>query len=196
MAKDYVHRGKRKKTTPKKRTQPKRSSRKTKKSFPWLAIVLLIVLIILLIMGISYVRNQVVNSQKSAPKQSHVPVQTAVPLPKKSKPPAKQKIKFNFYTLLSKMKVEVPLTRSSHIRKATKNKTHYIIQLASFFEKSRAKQYQSKLKTLTFKTRLIVVLMDNSPIFRVQIGPFYSKTSANHVRDQLEAKHVDSILVN
>jgi len=105
---------------------------------------------------------------------------------------APKNVKFDFYQMLPKMRVNI---NNSATTNAPPDHSQYILQLASFTDQSAASDFQTKIQQFGFNTKLYKTQQGDTIRYRIQIGPFKHEQDAEDMRDNLQRKNIDCILI-
>lgn len=104
--------------------------------------------------------------------------------------------RFDFYTLLPNMSVEIPdVATPENANRTTLNpnpdtpsELAYIIQAGSFKQLEKADALQAQLALVGFEAHIQTVKIKTGETwYRVYIGPFDSQAAAKHVQQEMEA---------
>lgn len=130
-------------------------------------------------------------------------------------------VKFDFYNQLPEMKINsnsssnsVPATTNSQASassftpnpapqdQASANEvsmaqsySKYFLQLASLTTQTSAEAFEASLKSKGVKSDTVIANRGSLVFYRVQIGPFGDIQGAKAMQDQLQQKHISSILI-
>jgi cell division protein FtsN len=107
---------------------------------------------------------------------------------------APKNVKFDFYQMLPKMRVNINNSAAATTNTPPKH-SQYVLQLASFTDQSAASDFQTKIQQFGFNTKLYKTQQGNIVRYRVQIGPFKHEQDAEDMRDNLQRKNIDCILI-
>lgn len=97
-----------------------------------------------------------------------------------------QSTQFDFYTLLSKIKV--PESAPNH-------SNQYILQIASLTTLEQAKDLIAELNKLGFRTFIQKHESSTHPQFRIMTGPYTTWETAKQAQKNLQDQHIKSILM-
>ncbi|MBN1684710.1 MAG: SPOR domain-containing protein [Gammaproteobacteria bacterium] len=206
MPKDYVRRGSNRSDNRSARKSRSPYSRKSSKEFHWLSFFILIFLVGILILGILYTRGKIhfrlprkisTSIVKVEQYKSGAVVETATPVKfDKNQRAETQKVKFDFYTTLPKMKVEVSnLAANASTTQNQENVKYYILQIASFKDLDKAKLFQNQMKQKGFDTKNLLIVQHGEQWYRIQMGPIKNFDQAKATQQQLHDKNVNSVLL-
>ena len=124
---------------------------------------------------------------------------TARPDKKNTAEAGNETSRFDFYTLLPKMEVQIP---ESAIEEANRNLPHaeadlaYVLQTGSFRNHADAETMKANLALLGIEADIeAVVINDRETWHRVRLGPFPSMAAMNPVRRELKRHDIDFILL-
>lgn len=114
-----------------------------------------------------------------------------VKIPTNKKDANKQQIKFDFYTILPKEKVNIPSSSSPNITKG-----QYFLQIASIKSGEKdANKLKEQLALLGFDAYVDKFTTDNGDVWnRVNVGPYVSLIAARADQEKLKQNNIDSIL--
>lgn len=127
------------------------------------------------------------------------PPPPAAPSPPGSRPPPETTSRFDFYTLLPEMEVEISdeeLDTSITKRPKPDEAGPYILQAGSFRRFEEADNLKARLALLGIEARIqTVIINDGDTWYRVRIGPFDNLRDLKPVRAQLKRNHIDFMLL-
>jgi cell division protein FtsN len=115
-------------------------------------------------------------------------------------PPAKEKTRFDFYTILPEMEIAVPDDElSSGSNKPAKPLTKpgtYILQVGSFKTLEQADRMKASLALLGIEAKIESVTINNKESWhRVRIGPYHNLDELNRTRSRLKQNNIDALLL-
>ncbi len=107
--------------------------------------------------------------------------------------------RFDFYTLLPKMEVEIPREKLEEalrqLPKVDRGGT-YILQAGSFRDYEDADELKARLALLGIESDIqTVVIKNGSAWHRVRIGPFKGLEAVKPVRRKLKHNHIDFVVI-
>lgn len=138
---------------------------------------------------------QVEAAVQSAPVESP----PAAPPPEPAATPAPEPPRFDFYTLLPEMEIEVetdaPLATREPARVAGEP-THYILQVGSFRRLDEADNLKARLALLGIEARIqTVVIRDDDIWYRVRVGPYETLRDLGQARARLQRNDIDFMVL-
>jgi cell division protein FtsN len=115
-------------------------------------------------------------------------------------PPAKEKTRFDFYTILPEMEIAIPeddLTASpSKPAKPLIKPGTYILQAGSFKTLEQADRMKASLALLGIEANIESVTINNKESWhRVRIGPYRNLDDLNRVRRRLKQNNIEVLLL-
>ncbi len=173
---------------------------------------ILVICILVSLTGLVYLGKELINnpelndklknlihgeSTKVATKASSKPEAkptTSIKKPEESIPP---KPKFDFYTLLPKMKMSSTVEESPAVQKApTKTGTEYfILRIASLQNPNAADELIGRLNLLGVDTQTQLIQKNGRTWIRIMSKPFNSFQAAESAQERLHQHHIESLLV-
>lgn len=106
--------------------------------------------------------------------------------------------RFDFYTLLPEMEVEIPeseIAKAARLTQANK-KFIYQLQVGSFRAYDDADNLKANLALLGIEASIQTLTGESSrPWHRVRIGPYHSMRKLNKIRNQLLRNNISSIVL-
>jgi cell division protein FtsN len=119
---------------------------------------------------------------------------------KKTSEPSPEKPRFEFYTILPELEVEIPETeikmRKSEEKRGKVKPGSYVLQVGSFRKFSDADRLKAELAMLGIESNIESAKLDEITWNRVKIGPFTSMTAVDVVRKRLRQQHIDAIVMS
>lgn len=117
-----------------------------------------------------------------------------------SKPAAKEKTRFDFYTILPEMEIAVPEddlnTGSSTPAKPLTKPGTYILQAGSFKTLEQADRMKATLALLGIEANIESVTINNKESWhRVRIGPYRDLENLNRTRSRLKQNNIEVLLL-
>ena len=117
-----------------------------------------------------------------------------------SKPAAREKTRFDFYTILPEMEIAVPEEEldasSSTLAKPLIKPGTYILQAGSFKTLEQADRMKANLALLGVEANIESVTINNKESWhRVRIGPYRNLENLNRTRSRLKQNNIDVLLL-
>lgn len=133
------------------------------------------------------------SKQSTGTKDKRRAEQTAPP----QRPPASR---YDFYTLLPEMEVEVPVEQDDPSSQATSSALQtpgtYVLQAGSFRQHDEADRLKATLALLGVEAHIERVTINNRDIWhRVRIGPYDDLDELNRIRRRLKQNQIPAILL-
>ena len=184
----------------------------SRKSGPGPAYKILLVLCILVSLGgLLYLSKELIKtteefSQLSPATETKLPEKTEKPVEKAKaptatakKPETSTKPRFDFYTLLPKMKMSSSAKESPAIQQpiAEKNKSseRFVLQIASLQNPNSAEELISRLNLLGVETQTELIQRKGQTSIRILSKPYSSFKEAETAQERLHEHHIESLLV-
>lgn len=123
------------------------------------------------------------------------------PPPKKPRPtpPRKDRPRFDFYTLLPRIEVEIPQEKLDEALRALPKVNRggtYILQCGSFRDYADADELKARLALLGIEASIQTVVIKNGESWhRVRIGPFKGLEALKPVRRKLKRHDIDFVVI-
>lgn len=137
---------------------------------------------------------------EAAPAKTPAPA-PAKPIAKTPPPPAEPpaKARFEFYTLLPEMEMEISDERVREALKAPPKKTDegpYILQVGSFRRAEEADSMKARLALLGIEASIQKVVIRNEDVwYRVRLGPYDSIREMGQARSRLQRNDIDFVVL-
>jgi len=106
--------------------------------------------------------------------------------------------KYDFYTMLPKFEVVVPeKERGTRVAPAAQidRPGIYFLQVGSYRDSAVAERIRAQLGKLGIDAAVQRVAVDTDVWHRVRVGPIRDLTQLNHLRQQLQASDLDSLVI-
>lgn len=108
------------------------------------------------------------------------------------------KPKIDFYSVLPKRKVEIPISDEDRvaIENPTPNKEieeRYVLQVGSFQSADEADSLKAQLAFLGLEAKIEAAVVDDQTWHRVQLGPFASNSQLSRAQNLLLENEIDYI---
>lgn len=174
-----------------------------------------------LVLGLAIAFLVYLNSQKIA---KNIPQHSVTGIP--AKPPsnatgskstqqstAPPKQRFDFYTLLPELEVEVPQDTQQSKQpqgslqpspdadsvvtspKTSQTSDSYFLQAGSFQKLEEADSLKAKLALLGVESTIESIEVNTNTWHRVRIGPYHNRSQINQIRAQLRKNHIQTLLL-
>ena len=113
--------------------------------------------------------------------------------------PAPTKNRFEFYTLLPEMEMEISDERVKEALKAPPRQTEsgpYILQVGSFRRMEEADNLKARLALLGIEAKIqTVIIRDEDIWYRVRVGPYDSLRDLGQARSRLQRNDIDFMVL-
>ena len=120
---------------------------------------------------------------------------TQTKVQKKTEPAPKIKERFNFYDILPKSEVIPPkVDEYKYTEKGKATKYQYILQTGSFRSLKDAERQRATIGFQGLKGKIEKTNSKGSTWYRVQVGPFYSRSKMNGAMDKLVAINLQPLV--
>lgn len=115
-------------------------------------------------------------------------------------PPAKEKTRFDFYTILPEMEIAVPddelNTGTNKPARPLDKPGTYILQVGSFKTLEQADRMKANLALLGIEASIESVTINNKESWhRVRIGPYSNLDELNRTRSRLKQNNINAMLL-
>lgn len=121
------------------------------------------------------------------------PTSTAQPKTQKKAEPAKER--FNFYDILPESEIIPPkVDEYKYTEKGKATKYQYILQTGSFRSLKDAERQRATIGFQGLKGRIEKTASKGSTWYRVQVGPYYSRSKMNGAMDKLVAINIQPLV--
>lgn len=190
-SKERSHSRKSKTSRPAPRHQKPSAPEPRPKSTPWIIIACVIV-VAAFVTGLIYLNK--VPPTKSVPPATVT--KKAVTTPAKPDTTSNTKERFKFYDLLPESEVIPPKVDAYQYKEKGKQiKYEYILQTGSFRSLEDAERQRAMIGFQGLKAQIEKVVTDsNSTWYRVQVGPYTSRSKMNSSMDRLVAIHIQPLV--
>jgi cell division protein FtsN len=123
------------------------------------------------------------------------PSTTQTKAQKKTEPAPKIKERFNFYDILPESEIIPPkVDEYKYTEKGKPTKYQYILQTGSFRNLKDAERQRATIGFQGLKGKIEKTNNKGSTWYRVQIGPFYSRSKMNGAMDKLVAINIQPLV--
>jgi cell division protein FtsN len=133
------------------------------------------------------------------PAPNKEPKKAPAPKPEPSKPDPETP-RFEFYTLLPELEVEIPESEikilKSEEKRGLAKPGNYVLQVGSFRKYEDADRLKAELAMLGIQSTIENAKLDEVSWNRVKIGPYSSMTAVDEVRKELRKQHIDAIVMS
>ena len=114
---------------------------------------------------------------------------------KKAEPTAKTEERFNFYDILKESEVVPPKVEEyKYTEKGKPTKYQYILQTGSFRSLKDAERQRATIGFQGLKGKIEKTSNKGNTWYRVQVGPFYSRSKMNGAMDKLVAINLQPLV--
>lgn len=141
-------------------------------------------------------------SPVETPPLTHKAEPTHKPAPPREPPPTpprKDRPRFDFYTLLPQIEVEIPQEKLDEALRALPKVNRggtYILQCGSFRDYADADELKARLALLGIEASIQTVVIKNGESWhRVRIGPFKGLEAVKPVRRKLKRHDIDFVVI-
>ena len=138
-------------------------------------------------------------SAPPAPRQQSMPTAPRKQARPIAPPEAAEKPRFDFYTLLPQIEVEITpdkLEEALRVLPKTKKDGAYILQCGSFRDYDDADELKARLALLGIEARIQTVVIKNGESWhRVRVGPLKGLAAVKPVRRKLKRHNIDFVLL-
>ncbi|WP_097462321.1 SPOR domain-containing protein [Mangrovitalea sediminis] len=133
---------------------------------------------------------------RKAPAVTHQPATTSTPSKTDSAGAGKPAQHFHFYDMLPESKVVTPKVKAYNPGPAIDDKNYqYYIQTGSFHHAADAEQQRARIAFQGLRADVKKITLPNNDIwYRVQIGPFASRSKMNSAVDKLVAINIAPLI--
>ena len=187
--------------------QGKNKSNKSGKSKNW-KILAICILVILFFLGVFFSKyhtviknagkktehSRAVDKKQAALKKYIKDAQQRTGLNQDAKPKQPAKPKFDFYTLLPKLKVVIPKNQTTPV-KLKPGQNIYILQFASVKDDASAQHLINELGASGVSASVEQFPINGQTWYRVVSAPYTSQQMASQVQDQLREQNIDSLMI-
>jgi cell division protein FtsN len=145
-------------------------------------------------------KRQAAHEKKTASKIQQKRIEKKAVAAKKNHDP--EPVKFEFYRMIPNLSVDASTVTPEDLKALAKQKhitssklyTTYWVHLLSSYDIHEAQHLQQSLLHEQFNARIYQIDRGETPIYRVQIGPFYKKQSAVAIRERLRLRNIHSLI--
>jgi cell division protein FtsN len=103
--------------------------------------------------------------------------------------------RYDFFTVLPEMKVEVPEPQNGQENTREVDTGTYLLQVGSFRQADDAEQLKARLALIGIVARIQAVDVNEATWHRVRIGPVSGARKADELRNQLADNGIDSLVM-